>query len=68
MSHFVVALVGGVPEGGSRGLLLVRHHTEQLLNLEAVGTLQRGKHLKTSPPGIRERWSRVILAAATYAT
>ena len=68
MSHFVVALVGGVPEGGSRGLLLVRHHTEQLLNLEAVDTLQRGKHLKTSSPGIRERWSRVILAAATYAT
>ena len=41
MSHFVVALVGGVPEGGSRGLLLVRHHPQQLLNLEAAAPCSR---------------------------
>ena len=33
--HLVVTLVRGVPERGSGRLLLVRHHAQQLLNLEA---------------------------------
>ena len=39
-THLVVALVGGVPQGRRRRLLLVRHHPQQLLNLEAEDTLQ----------------------------
>ena len=35
MPHLVVTLVRGVPERGSGRLLLVRHHAQQLLNLEA---------------------------------
>ena len=35
VSHLVVTLVRGVPERGSGRLLLVRHHAQQLLNLEA---------------------------------
>ena len=40
-THLVVALVGCVPQGRRRRLLLVRHHPQQLLNLEAEDTLQR---------------------------
>ena len=75
-----MALVGGVPEWGSRGLLLVRHHPQQLLNLEA-DTLQWGTLENTSycllfaricerqaaPLGLG-KGGCVILAAATYAT
>ena len=39
-THLVVALVGGVAQGRRRRLLLVRHHPQQLLNLEAEDTLQ----------------------------
>ena len=84
MPHLVVTLVRGVPERGSGRLLLVRHHAQQLLNLEAgadtgaaVADTLRNKIYRFfaricvlavgGSPGIRERWSCVILAAATYA-